>query len=179
MPDAADTGTSTNILRATAHPLRLRMLSLLTGTELSASEVARELGVTQANASYHLRLLARAGLVVEAGEERIRGGVAKRYRHPWDRTERETGHTDADQEQYLHTLGAELVRRNRLRKPGTRRFTADAEMWVTPEVWKRVTDLVTEAATLVHAEAQPPRAEGTLHVNLSAAFFEMADEAQG
>ena len=50
-------------LRATAHPLRLRMLSLLTGAELSAAEVARELGVSQANASYHLRLLLDAGLL--------------------------------------------------------------------------------------------------------------------
>ncbi len=71
-------------LRALAHPLRLRILSLLTGTELSAAEVARELGVTHANASYHLRQLAAAGEVVVAGEERIRGGVAKRYRHPWE-----------------------------------------------------------------------------------------------
>ena len=70
-------------MRATAHPLRLRILSLLTGAEMSAAEVARELEVTHANASYHLRLLADAGLLVEAGEEKIRGGVAKRYRHPW------------------------------------------------------------------------------------------------
>ena len=45
-------------LRAVAHPVRLRILSLLTGTELSAAEVARELDLTHANASYHLRVLA-------------------------------------------------------------------------------------------------------------------------
>ena len=71
-------------LRATAHPLRLQMLSLLTGAELSAAEVARELGVSQANASYHLRLLLDAGQLVMAGEEVVRGGRAKKYRHPWD-----------------------------------------------------------------------------------------------
>ena len=38
-------------LRALAHPVRLRILSLLTGTELSAAEIARELGLTHANAS--------------------------------------------------------------------------------------------------------------------------------
>ncbi|WP_268815939.1 helix-turn-helix domain-containing protein [Amycolatopsis alkalitolerans] len=37
-----------------AHPLRLRLLSLLTGASLSAAEAARELGETQANVSYHL-----------------------------------------------------------------------------------------------------------------------------
>ena len=71
-------------LRSVAHPLRLRMLSLLTGTAMSAAEVARELEITHANASYHLRLLLDAGLLVVEGEERIRGGVAKRYRHVWD-----------------------------------------------------------------------------------------------
>ena len=68
-------------LRATAHPLRLRMLSLLTSSAMSAAEVARELDITHANASYHLRLLHDADLVVVESEERIRGGVAKRYRH--------------------------------------------------------------------------------------------------
>ncbi|MDQ3616910.1 MAG: helix-turn-helix domain-containing protein [Actinomycetota bacterium] len=54
---------------------------------MSAAEVARELDLTHANASYHLRVLAAADLVVQAGGERIRGGVAKRYRHLWDRPE--------------------------------------------------------------------------------------------
>jgi DNA-binding transcriptional ArsR family regulator len=65
-------------LRALAHPLRLQILSLLTDTALSAAEVAGELGTPQANASYHLRVLAETGQVVSAGQERIRGGVAKR-----------------------------------------------------------------------------------------------------
>ncbi len=76
-------------LRATAHPLRLRMLSLLTSSAMSAAEVARELDITHANASYHLRLLHDADLVVVESEERIRGGVAKRYRYQLDRPEPE------------------------------------------------------------------------------------------
>ena len=74
----SDDHDAVSSLRAVAHPLRLRILSLLTGAELSAAEVARELDVTHANASYHLRVLADAGEVVVAGEEKIRGGVAKR-----------------------------------------------------------------------------------------------------
>ena len=58
--------TTTTSLRARAHPLRLQILSLLTGAELSAAEVGRELGTTQANASYHLRVLAKVGLVEPA-----------------------------------------------------------------------------------------------------------------
>ncbi|MDT5029242.1 MAG: hypothetical protein QOE61_5668, partial [Micromonosporaceae bacterium] len=68
-------------LRALAHPVRLRILSLLTGASLTAAEVARELSLTHANASYHLRQLHAAGAIVSAGEERIRGGMAKRYRY--------------------------------------------------------------------------------------------------
>jgi len=81
----ADERSDVRRLRATAHPIRLEMLSLLTGAELSAAEVARELGITHANASYHLRTLLDAGELVIASEEKIRGGVAKRYRHPWEK----------------------------------------------------------------------------------------------
>jgi DNA-binding transcriptional ArsR family regulator len=66
---------------ALAHPARLRLLSLLTGAALSAAEAARELGMSQANASYHLRRLERAGLVQVVEEVTVRGGHARRYRH--------------------------------------------------------------------------------------------------
>ena len=48
-------------LRAIAHPVRLRMLSVLTGTAMSAADLARTLDLSHANASYHLRRLADAG----------------------------------------------------------------------------------------------------------------------
>ena len=171
-------GTAVSQLRATAHPLRLRILSLLTGAELSAAEVARELDVTHANASYHLRVLADAGLLVVAGEEKIRGGVAKRYRHPWeprdpDRPQRPT--SPEDREAYLRAMAEELVRRGRLRRPGSRGQFTDAELWVEPEVWQRVTALVEDASMLLHAQARPPRSDGTVLVNLTAATFEMED----
>src|SRR4051794_30024235 len=67
-------------LRALAHPLRLRMLSLLTGTALSAAELGRELDVSQALASYHLRQLADAALVQLAEQRSRRGGRERRYR---------------------------------------------------------------------------------------------------
>src|SRR3954468_20445702 len=74
-------GDGTATLRATAHPVRLRIMSLLTGAPMTAAEVARELGLTHANASYHLRNLLAGGMIFQAGEEKIRGGVAKRYRY--------------------------------------------------------------------------------------------------
>ena len=162
-------------LRATAHPVRLQMLSLLTGAQMSAAEIARELDISHANASYHLRVLANAELVVEAGEEKIRGGVAKRYRHPWDRTKRSGRTSPADPMLYVRVVAEELVRRYAARRRGGRHLVSDAEMWVTPEVWEQVTTLVKQASSLLHSEARPPRTKGTVHVNLTAAVFEMVD----
>jgi DNA-binding transcriptional ArsR family regulator len=171
-----DAAARVSEMRATAHPVRLQMLSLLTGTQLSAAEVARELGITHANASYHLRLLAAAGLVVEAGEEKIRGGIAKRYRHPWDE-EHEPGSqgTREEAEGYVAAVAAELVRRYRQKRSGTPGLTTDAELWVTPEIWDEAVALITRASHLVHREARPPRHPGTMHVNLTAAAFQMSD----
>nr|UXN27252.1 helix-turn-helix domain-containing protein [Curtobacterium flaccumfaciens] len=73
--------SSLQSLRATAHPIRLRLLSLVTSSAMSAAEAARELGLSQATASYHLRVLERAGLVAVVEVVRLRGGEAKRYRH--------------------------------------------------------------------------------------------------
>lgn len=162
-------------LRATAHPVRLRMLSLLTGAAMSAAEIARELDITHANASYHLRLLAAHGLVVEAGEERIRGGVAKRYRHPWDDPGPRLAHDSPDAERYVRAMADELVRRygRRLRPGGL----TDAELWVEPEVFERVRSMVHEASLLLHAEARPPRTVGTVPVAMTAAVFQMGDDA--
>lgn len=157
-------------LRSTAHPLRLRMLSLLTGAAMSAAEVARELEITHANASYHLRLLARAGLVVVDGEERIRGGTAKRYRHVWDREQPALGRDDVEHE--VRAMTSELLRRLDVREGGVQ--LTDAELWVAPEVWQRARDLLYEASVLIHAEAAAPRSEGSVRVNVSLAAFRMA-----
>ena len=143
-------------LRATAHPLRLQMLSLLTGAELSAAEVARELDITQANASYHLRLLESAGLLEIAGEESVRGGRAKKYRHPWDapvQSPQEGG--DEDRLAYARVLADMIPRRFIERERGTRiRFT-DADLWVEADVWDRVTALLDEAERAA-ARVGPP-----------------------
>lgn len=127
----ADDTSSVSALRATAHPVRLRILSLLTASALSAAEIARELDLTHANASYHLRVLADAGAVVEGGEEKIRGGVAKRYRHPRDayRTQPTGAGTSAgpeDGQAYVRAIADELVRRFGQRAPNTPAITTAA-----------------------------------------------------
>ncbi|KRF17649.1 hypothetical protein ASG90_04590 [Nocardioides sp. Soil797] len=174
-----DRKTPVSALRAIAHPVRLQMLSLLTGTEMSAAEVARELDLTHANASYHLRVLVDAGELVVAGEQKIRGGIAKRYRHPWQSEARPrtstTPPTDDDPQLYLRAVGEELLRRFGHRKKDTRSLLTDAEMWVEPDVWAQVMHHVQEASNLVHDRARPPRTPGTVHVNLTASAFEMDD----
>ena len=162
-------------LRATAHPLRLQMLSLLTGSSMSAADLARELGTTQANASYHLRVLAEAGEVVLDGEEKVRGGVAKRYRHPWDRADLHRRRSTDDPRHFLRAFASELSRRWAHRVGKGRTFLCDAEMWVSPEVWQQVVTHVQAASALLHDQAGPPRAEGTVHVNLQMVAFEMGE----
>jgi DNA-binding transcriptional ArsR family regulator len=156
-------------LRSLAHPLRLRMLSLLTGSAMSAAEVARALDITHANASYHLRLLADAGLIVVEGEEQIRGGLAKRYRHPVDRPRP----SDDELAAQVESMGPELVRRFGHRRPEPPEVYCDAELWVSPEVWSEAVELVKRASLLVHEHAQRPRARGTVKTNLTVAAFRM------
>ena len=62
-------------LRSVAHPVRLRILSLVTAEAMSAADVARALDLTHANALYHLRVLHDAGELVVESEEKIRGGL--------------------------------------------------------------------------------------------------------
>jgi DNA-binding transcriptional ArsR family regulator len=165
-------------LRAVAHPVRLRILSLLTGSAMSAAEVARELDLTHANASYHLRILLESGTVIEAGEERIRGGVAKRYRYPHeDRGEHRPRATTEGRVAEVRALARELERRIRQRKQHTPSHLSDLDGWVRPEVWERVRELLMEASTLMHDHNEPPRTPGTVHVSATSWTFQMTRKA--
>lgn len=62
--------------RALAHPLRSRLLTELREHPATSAELGRRLGQTRGNASYHLRVLAAAGLVVE---EVDRGTARERW----------------------------------------------------------------------------------------------------
>lgn len=179
--------TDVDELRALAHPLRLRMLSALTGAALSAAELARELDTTQANASYHVRLLERVGLVRVVEEIAIRGGVAKRYRHesssaPFDldaglaRSGDATAHPE-ERAAYIGALAAAMRDRAAGRADGPG-MTADADLHVDPEVWRRVVSMVGEASALLHASARP-RDAGTVRVSMSAALFPLDDRRGG
>jgi DNA-binding transcriptional ArsR family regulator len=170
--------TSIEELRATAHPVRLRMLSLLTGAAMSAAEVGRELGISQASASYHLRVLQRVGAIRVVETLRLRGGDAKRYRHESssrriDRDAPPGPRLPAEDEAHYTEAIIDELRRRTLRRAEGPGVTTDAELWVDPEVWRRVVHHVAEASALLHAAARPPRTPGTHPVSMTAALFRL------
>jgi DNA-binding transcriptional ArsR family regulator len=162
-------------LRAMAHPARLQILSLLTSAPLTAAEVARELGLTHANASYHLRNLLAGGLIVTAGEEKIRGGVAKRYRYD---PGRDTSPTSPDQKRaFITAMANELIRRTSAASwPGIA-LMGDAELWVDPDHWRDLRDRMGALLREIHDIAQPPRTPGTVRTSTTVALFEMESPA--
>jgi DNA-binding transcriptional ArsR family regulator len=162
-------------LRALTHPLRLRILSLLTGHPMSAAELARELADSQPNISYHLRRLHRAGLVEEAEQVTIRGGTAKRYRHRPQHGPALVARDPEDHAMLASVLAAELLRRTQQRLPHTPGTDTDAEFWVDPAAWQEFLDRVTVASTRLHAAARPPRSPGTVRVSATVSAFRLAD----
>lgn len=163
-------------LRATAHPIRLRIMSLLTGAPMTAAEVARELGITHANASYHLRNLLSGGMIVPAGEEKIRGGVAKRYRY--DATHdhgRRKGRPRSDEQNSAEfsAIAHELLKRVRGTRFGEHdKLLADGDFWIEPEVWEGLRRRIQDAVTELHDAAKPPRTPGTIRTSTTVAMFD-------
>ncbi len=158
-------------MRATAHPVRLQIMSLLTGAPMTAAEVARELGLTHANASYHLRTLRSAGMIFVAGEEKIRGGLAKRYRY--DAARDAASETPEQKRALFAALGNELVRRTASGKFASKTLLGDGEFWVDPDKWLDLRHRFKALVAELHEAAQPPRTPGTIHTSTTVAMFEM------
>jgi hypothetical protein len=80
MPEQRPVLTDPDVLEALAHPLRLDLLTyLMSDGPASASTCARAVGDSPSNCSYHLRTLARHGLVEGVGS-------ADRRERPWRAT---------------------------------------------------------------------------------------------
>lgn len=165
-------------LRATAHPLRLRILSLLTGEAMSAAEVARALDLTHANASYHLRQLHDVGELVIESEEKVRGGVAKRYRYDATREVPDRSSGIDDRISYARATGVEVERRLHDAARGAA-SSSDLEAWVPVETWHRALDLMHQASLLLHAAARPAGTPGTVHVSATTTAFTMTGGLDG
>src|SRR5687768_10348954 len=125
----------TQSLRALAHPVRVRLMTLLRERGPStATRVAQHLGLNSGATSYHLRQLAAAGLVEEDTE---RGNARERwwrsvhratYFDPYDLPESERPASAV----YLSALAAEY---------GERIRQAAHDFLVYPEDWQRSGDM--------------------------------------
>jgi len=157
-----------------AHPVRLRILSLTAGAAMSASEIADELEIAHAAASYHARQLFDAGLLQVAEDSSERSGPGRppvRYRYvatPSDRLDRSEG-GDA-----LWAATSEDMQR-RLRARSRHRVGADAEVWMTRDDFEQVCALAEQISDLIHERAQRPRADGTVHGSATIFAFELRD----
>lgn len=156
------------------------MLSLLTGAPYSAAELARELGGSQANASYHLRRLEGAGLVVLVERVTVRGGQSRRYRHvsssrPGPLSQHATTSVPGLREselEFASLLALALTRRYGERDLGPK-CDVDAELWVDPALWSEVVEQVNDVSARLHAAAVAPRTPGTVRVSMTASLFTM------
>ncbi|MET8049051.1 helix-turn-helix domain-containing protein [Streptosporangium sp. NPDC005286] len=161
-------------LRALANPLRIRIVSLLTGASMSATEVAEELGIAHASASYHLRQLAEAGFLQQVDERPAPGGKGRPRRlYRYDpssgaRLDRVNGR------QLLHeALATDLARR--LAQTRLQRMSMDAEVWLDRAVWEEIVGLIEQAVALAHDKAGPPRSGDRVKVSMTAILLELDD----
>lgn len=165
-------------LRALSHPLRLQILSILSGATMSAADIARETGTTQANASYHLRRLHEAGQIVLVDEVSIRGGRSRRFTYDAEHVIRQEGGESAlGQEDaravVVRAFAEEMVRRQGQRLDGGESNFTDAELWLEPKVWEAAVKRVQEISLALHRAAQPPRSPGTVRTSTTMAMFVM------
>jgi DNA-binding transcriptional ArsR family regulator len=68
------------LVKALAHPIRVRVLGLLEGRTLTPKQIALELGLPLENVSYHVRMLAKFGLIELRHRRMSRGAVEHHYR---------------------------------------------------------------------------------------------------
>jgi DNA-binding MarR family transcriptional regulator len=139
--------TDPQALRALAHPVRLDLIESLTALgPATAAQCARRLGTSQASCSFHLRQLARYGLVEQAP------GTGDRRERPWRLTDPEQSwSTDAgpaaDQlEQVFVQREAERIQRGittRAQQPQQWRdagFLGGATLPVTPAELRQIAE---------------------------------------
>ncbi|WP_225845823.1 helix-turn-helix domain-containing protein [Streptomyces sp. HPF1205] len=161
------------LLRALAHPMRLRMVSLVWNAPLSAAELARELGISHALASQHLRRLDAVGLVELAEVRTNRGGRERRYRAVHGSPLSDQRHEAAPL--IAETLSHTMRERAGRRAHGAEGVTSDAELWVAPEVWEDFRRRLAGLFDELHAAARTPHAPGTVGVGATVMAFPLAE----
>ena len=168
-------------MRALAHPTRVRMLHLLRAEALSASELARRLGIRVGSAQYHLRSLERAGIALRVGERSRRGGTEILFEVPhglWVDVEPDAppGMRQAMNRAYV----AELLRR--MDAAASERHDVDHDVLSTREIELDAAG-IDAAGEAVHALlhrldelALPGPAEGTTAFTIATLFLQMPED---
>lgn len=162
------------LLRALAHPVRLRIMSLIWTTPMSAAELARELGVSHALASQHLRTLDAAELVELAEVRANRGGRERRYRAVHGSPLSEQRHDAAPL--LAEALAVNLRERAGRRAPDPEGITADAELWLDPAVWEGFRRNLGALLDGLHAAALTPHTPGAVRVGATVMAFPLTPD---
>jgi DNA-binding transcriptional ArsR family regulator len=68
------------LVKALAHPLRVRILGLLENRVMTPKQLAAELGLRLENVSYHVRILRDFGFIKLERKKQVRGAVEHHYR---------------------------------------------------------------------------------------------------
>jgi DNA-binding transcriptional ArsR family regulator len=145
------------------------MLSVLRGRALSATQLAGELGIAHASASYHLRQLASAGLV-ELAEERVRrGGKERTYRLAHSAALR--GFDRQDRREFAESALVEARRRLTLADLSAPSTVGDAEFWLDPAGWAELVERARQLMSELSDRAQPAGTSGTRPVSMTVLGF--------
>ncbi len=154
------------LAKALAHPLRVAIMTALEDRTASPSELEAELPASLGTVSYHVRKLARLGLIELVGEARRRGAVEHYYRatprvpitdEAWAQipvaVKRELAQRVLEEiGRYVEENGATLNHRSRERDAPNSPLSADAERW------RRTLDLLrtlVDRALATDEESQP------------------------
>src|SRR3954470_25023388 len=186
-------------LKALAHPLRVQILRLLELREqMSVTSLAGELGETTGAVSYHLRQLARHGLVEEGdaeGTEQPDGRpVVGRRRRLWRMAVDEihmTGMACMENEDTREAAGFLLREFESSRSRRLAHWFATATTW--PQEWQQASSdmdgtlvldpaqtraLADELKAVIDRYRELPRAEGARPVDVQYAVYPTAEGAQ-
>ncbi|HEU4738458.1 MAG TPA: helix-turn-helix domain-containing protein [Solirubrobacterales bacterium] len=180
--------TDPRALRAMAHPTRLELIGLLRrGGPLTATQAGEQLGESPASCSFHLRQLAKYGLVEEAG-----GGRGRE--RPWQATAISTEWPVFGDSEETRAAGEMLSRvvveryfENAMewleRQPGEPPEWAEAALFGDALVYMTVEELREVEARirdlfepfLERLEDKAPRKEGSRPVSVIALAFPLAE----
>lgn len=181
--------TDPRALRAVAHPTRLELIGLLRrGGPLTATQAAERIGESPASCSFHLRQLAKYGLVEEAG-----GGRGRE--RPWRATAIATEWSADGGDEEMQAAGEmlsrvvverwfesaiEWIERQRREPPqwADAAMLGDALIYMTPEQLREVEAKFRELVEphLKKLEAGEPPPPGTRPVSVISLAFPLPEE---